>query len=70
MTSIRKEMQKLGYKNCDTRGTFHGFSGNFIMKIFDAITMNSYTTIDHLFINTKNFRPTAFSVLDKFTVKD
>jgi hypothetical protein len=68
MISIREILK--GNKNCDNRATFHGFTGNFIMKIVDAITTNSYLTIDHLFMSSINFKPISLQVLDRFTLKD
>jgi hypothetical protein len=58
MNSIREVLK--GSKNCDNRATFHGFTGNFMMKIVNMITQNSYLTIDHLFMSTVNFKPVRF----------
>lgn len=55
MLSIRDLLKDS--KICDNRATFHGFAGNFVMKIVDFVTKNSYLTIDHLFISTVNFKP-------------
>lgn len=64
MKSLRRV---LPYEQTDISSTFNGFST--LMEMFDYVKricrMDSFATIDHIFIRTKKYRPQSFRCIRK-----